>query len=144
MKNLVSLIFLIFIFSSCQQASMPQSESIWKPYSRQAIEDSVAQKKPVVIDFSAEWCPVCHELDQTLFSLPEIKAKLARVTALRMDATNQDDPNVQKILEQYSIEGLPTIVLLNSSGEEINNSRVIGFVTPEEFSQVLALLNIFK
>ena len=116
----------------------------WKPYSQEALKDSIAHKKPVVIDFFAQWCPICHDLDDTLFSRPDIQAKLAQVTTLRVDATNQDDPGVQKILQEYNVDGLPTIVFLDSKGQEINNSRVIGFVTPQEFSQSLALFNIFK
>jgi len=104
----------------------------------------VAQHKPVVIDFFAEWCPVCQELDHTLFSLPQIQAKLSQVITLRVDATNQDDPQVQQVCNLYQIEGLPTIIFLDSHGQEINNSRVIGFVTPEDFSQALALFRIFK
>ncbi len=144
MKKLISLTLLIFAFSSCQQAPTHQSKFPWKPYSKQALEDSVAHKKPVVIDFFAEWCPNCHELDQTVFSLPPIQAKLAQVTALRMDVTNQDDPQVQKILQEYAIEGVPTVIFLNSRGVEIKDFRVIGLVTPQEFSQALALLTIFK
>ena len=142
MKILISLIFLIFVFSSCQQA--PISKFPWKPYSKQAIEDSLALHKPVVIDFFAQWCPNCHELDRVVFSRPDIQAKLAQVTTLRMDVTNHDDPEVQKIAQEYGIEGVPTVIFLDSKGQEINGSRVIGFVTPEEFSQALALLNIFK
>jgi len=141
---MISLIFVIFIFSSCQQAGTSHSKFPWKPYSKQAIADSVAHKKPIVIDFYADWCPVCHELDDTLFSLPQIQAKLSQVTALRVDATNQDDPDVQKICQDYGIEGLPTIVFLDSKGQEVNGSRVIGFVTPQEFNQALAMFNIFK
>ena len=144
MKIFISLLFLIFVFSSCQQAPTNTPKFPWKPYSKEALEDSIAHKKPVVIDFTADWCPVCHELDRTVFSLSEIKAKLSQVTALRMDATNQDDPEVQRISQQYDIEGLPTIIFLDRRGQEINNSRVIGFVTPEEFTQALALLTIFK
>jgi thioredoxin:protein disulfide reductase len=144
MKILISLIFLILVFSSCQKESSHRSEFPWKPYSKEAVADSVAQHKAVVIDFFADWCPICHELDRTIFSLPEIQAKLAQVTCLRMDATDQDDPKVQSILQEYGIEGLPTIVFLDSRGREINDSRVIGFVTPRDFSQVLAMLNIFK
>ena len=131
---------LIFAFSSCRQGPSHQSKSPWKPYSQQALEDSTAHKKPVVIDFFAEWCPNCHELDRTVFSLPQIQAKLAKATALRMDVTDQDDPRVQQILKEYDIEGVPTIIFLNSKGQEIKDSRATGFVTPKEFSQALALL----
>jgi len=135
---------MILTFSSCQQAPKNGAEFIWKPYSKQAVEDSIAHHKPIVIDFFAEWCPNCHELDRVVFSLPEVQAKLAQVTALRMDVTDQQDPDVQKIADEYGIEGVPTVVFLDSKGKEIDNSRVLGFVTPEEFSQSLALLKISK
>ena len=133
---------MIFAFSSCRQA--PVHEFSWKPYSQQAVEDSVVYRKPVVIDFFAQWCPNCHELDREVYSLPQIQAKLAQVTALRMDVTNQDDPQVQQIAQEYGIEGVPTVIFLDSKGQEIKDSRVIGFVTPQEFTQALALLKIFK
>jgi thioredoxin:protein disulfide reductase len=142
MKILISLLLLICVFSSCQQA--PKSQFPWKPYSKQAIEDSIAHHKPVVIDFWAEWCPNCHDLDREVFSLPQIQAKLAQVTTLRMDVTNQDDPKVQNIIQEYGIEGVPTVIFLDGKGQEVDNSRVIGFVTPQEFSQAFALLRIFK
>jgi len=144
MKMILSLMFLIFAFSSCGQAPAHQSEFLWKPYSKQALEDSVSHKIPVVIDFFAEWCPNCHELDREVFSLPEIQAKLAQVTALRIDVTNQEDPEVQRIAQEYGIEGVPTVIFLDSKGQEINNSRIIGFVTAQEFFQSLALLKIFE
>lgn len=144
MKILISLLILVFVFSSCFRAPDHQKEFPWKPYSKQALEDSIAHKIPVVIDFYADWCPICHELDRTVFSRPEIQAKLAQVTALRMDATDQDSPEVQQIAQEYGIEGLPTVVFLDSHGQEIDNSRIIGLATPQEFSQSLALLKIFK
>ena len=144
MKILISMMLLIFAFSSCERGVERQSSFPWKPYSKQAIEDSVAHHKPVVIDFSAEWCPNYHELDRTVFSLPQIQAKLAQVTALRMDVTNQDDPAVQQIIQEYGLEGVPTVIFLDSHGQEIKDSRVAGLVTPEEFSQALAMLAILK
>jgi thiol:disulfide interchange protein DsbD len=142
MKIVISLIVMMAVFSSCRQA--PTHEYPWKPYSQQAVEDSIAHHKPVVIDFFADWCPICHDLDRTLFALPDIQAKLAKVTALRVDATNQDDPNVQALAQQYQVEGLPTIIFLNTHGIEIKNSRLIGLVVPTDFAQAYALLSIFK
>ena len=144
MKRLISLLFIILIFSSCQKASPHQSAFAWKPYSKQALEDSIAHHRPVVIDFYADWCENCQEMDRVVFSLLQIQEKLAQVTALRMDVTNQDDPAIQKIAHEYEIEGIPTVIFLDSKGREIDNSRVIGFVTPEEFSRSLALFRIFK
>lgn len=145
MNKLFPFIFLIFLSIACQQGPVSSSNSYaWKPYSKKAIADSVAHKKPVVIDFTAAWCPNCHELDRTVFSLPQIQTKLSQVTALRMDVTNQDDPAVQKIIQEYDIEGVPTVIFLDSKGKEIKDSRVMGLVSPEEFNQALAVLNLFK
>ncbi|MBF0504480.1 MAG: thioredoxin fold domain-containing protein [Candidatus Omnitrophica bacterium] len=143
MKNLIGLMILSFIFASCQQVSM-MSKSIWKPYSEKVLADSVNRKKPVVIDFYADWCPNCHELDRTVFSDPAIAAKLASVTALRMDVTDMDNSRVQRIIQEYGIDGVPTIVFLDSHGHEIPDSRIVGVVSSKEFSQALALLAIFK
>ena len=140
MKILISSMLLIFAFSSCRQGPSHQSKFPWKPYSKQAIKDSVAHKKPIVIDFFAQWCPNCHELDQTVFSLSQIQVQLAQATALRMDVTDQDDPQVQQILKEYDVEGVPTIIFLNSKAQEIKDSRGIGLVTPKELSEALASL----
>ena len=144
MKIFINLIFIIFLCSSCHQSPSHQSKSIWKPYSKQAIEDAVVHHKPVVIDFWAEWCPNCYELDREVFSLPQVQAQLAQVTALKMDVTNQSDPEVQKIIQQYELDGVPTIIFLDANGKEVNNSRLIGFVTPKEFLQIFTLLKISK
>ncbi len=143
MKFVISFILLVLMFSSCRQAPTG-TEFPFKPYSQQALNEAVKEHKPVIIDFWAEWCPNCHDLDRAVFSRPDIKAKMTHVMALRMDVTNQDDPKVQQILEKYDIEGVPTVVFLDRHGKEINNARVIGFVTPEEFLQSLALLSVLK
>lgn len=142
MKRLLSLLFLILIFSSCHGAV--DHPFPWKPYNQKTIAEAMAAHKPIVIDFWADWCPVCQDLDQELFSVPEVQAKLAQVTALRFDASNQDDAQVQKMLTDYNIEGLPTIVFLDDKGQEIAGSRIIGFATPHDFDQAFALVKIFK
>jgi len=144
MKIFISLVLLILVFSSCRHAPADKTASIWKPYSKEAVLGSIAHHRPVVIDFWAEWCPNCHDMDRAVFSLSQVQAKLAQVTALRMDVTDQDDPNVQKIIQEYGIEGVPTVIFLDSHGHEIKDSRVIGFVTPQEFAQSLALFNVLK
>ena len=144
MRNIICLFLLVFSFTSCQNAQQHLAPFVWTPYSKKALEDSIAHHKPVVIDFFAEWCPNCHEMDRVVFTLPQIQAKLAQVTTLRMDVTDQEDPEVQKIAQEYGIEGVPTVIFLDSHGKEIENSRVIGFVTPEDFAQSLALFKIFK
>lgn len=143
MKIVISLSLLLILFSSCRQAP-PVNEYHWKPYSAQAVKDSIAQHKPMVIDFWAEWCPNCHELERYLFSLPEVQAKLNKVTALRMDATNQYDDAVQSIIQQYQIEGVPTVIFLDSRGKEVIDARLMGLATEQDFTQAFAMLDVLK
>jgi thiol:disulfide interchange protein DsbD len=144
MKRLVGFIFLIVVLTSCQQAGPAQGKVAWKPYSKQAVVDSINQQKPVIIDFYADWCPNCHDLDRSVFSDPSIIAKLAKVTALRMDVTDMDAQGAQSIIQEYGIDGVPTVVFLDSHGHEIADSRIIGAAGSKDFDESLALLKIFK
>jgi len=147
MKLLLTFILVVLAFTSCQRTSnsaVHQADSIWKPYSKQAALESIKHNKPIIIDFYADWCPNCHDLDRTVFSRADVQAKLAKVTALRMDVTNQDDPQVQQIIQEYDIEGVPTVILFDGKGREIPESRVMGLVTPEEFLQALGLMGVLK
>jgi len=143
MRKTVYFIILILALTSCRQAP-GASTSIWKPYSQEALREAVHEQKPVVIDFYADWCPNCQDLDRTVFVDPAIVAKLALVTALRVDVTNMDDSRVQSVVQTYGIEGVPTVVFLDSHGREITDARVMGLVSSKEFSQALAMLKIFK
>ncbi len=136
MKILFSLL-LVLLFSSCQKVSpiTENQHSVWKPYSKEAVVESIANKKPVVIDFYADWCPNCHVLEKHVFSRPEIQAQLAHVTALRADVSNQEDDHVQEIIQEYELQGVPIIVFLDNQGQE--KQRLLGLVTPKEFIEAL-------
>jgi thiol:disulfide interchange protein DsbD len=134
--GVILLGFGIFYLALAMHWHLPQGEqkNIWQPYNQQKLEQAVKEHQPVVIDFFAEWCFGCHELDQNVFSKPEVQAKLAQVTALRVDATNMDDPLIQEVLDQYSLIGLPTIVFLDRSGQEIKEFRIEGSGSLDEFN----------
>jgi len=143
MKLVITFMLLVLAFSFCRQKP-PLHEMPFSPYSKQALQEAVARHQPVVIDFWAEWCPNCHDLDRLVFSRPEIQAELAQVKFLRMDVTNQDDPNIQAIIQQYGLEGVPTVIFLDSRGKEVQDARLIGLVTPREFSEAFSMLKVLK
>lgn len=87
---------------------------------------------PAVVYFSASWCIPCLELDRRTFTDAGVIAAMSRVKHFKVDLSQFDSPESQKLREKYRIAGVPTIVFINAAGHEVKSERVVGFVTPEE------------
>jgi thiol:disulfide interchange protein DsbD len=102
----------------------------WQRYDRAAI---TASKQPVVIDFYADWCLPCKELDEKTFSDPAVAAELGRFTRVKANLTNDKDDAVKQLTKDYAIVGVPTLVFIDSSGHEVAGQRLTGFEPPKQF-----------
>ncbi|HEU4401604.1 MAG TPA: DUF255 domain-containing protein [Candidatus Polarisedimenticolia bacterium] len=105
----------------------------WEPYSPEAVERATAASRPVVIDFFADWCVPCKELDRFTFSDPGVIQATGRFVLLKADLTSFESPAVQGLRERYEVVGVPTIVLLDGRGSEMKDLRLYGFEPPEAF-----------
>ncbi len=92
---------------------------------------ALRESKPMIVDFTAAWCGACKELDKATFSAPPVGVELGRFVAVRVDATNDEDPNVGAALQRFGVRGLPTVVIFDSRGREA--LRYTDFVPPERF-----------
>ena len=99
----------------------------WEPYSHEAFARASAAGKPILIDFSAEWCLSCKELERFTFADPQVRAEAARYDLLKADLTQYESPAVREIRDRFDIIGLPTIVFVDSAGNERRDLRVYGF-----------------
>lgn len=106
----------------------------WRTDQDGALGDALAQGRPVLIDFTAEWCAACHELDKETWSHPDVMKELDRYIALRLDMT-RNTPETASLDERWDVQGLPTVIILDSKGKEAH--RFFGFRPAE---QVLPLL----
>jgi thiol:disulfide interchange protein DsbD len=100
----------------------------------QAIQG--AQGRYVMLDFYADWCVSCKEMDRFTFSDPAVQAKLRDVLLLQADVTaNSDDDKT--LLKRFSLFGPPGIIFFDKDGQEIR-FRVVGYQPPEKFLESLA------
>jgi thiol:disulfide interchange protein DsbD len=87
--------------------------------------------RPLLVDFTAAWCGACKELDKITFAAPEVGNEMGRFMAVKVDATNDDDPAVEATLSRFRVVGLPTVLVFDSTGKEA--LRYTDFVPPADF-----------
>ena len=129
-------LFSILIISIAVYALIPSdTKSVaWQPYSEEAVAE--ISSRGVIIDFYADWCIPCKELDALTFSDPEVIKVSEEFETYKADLTESLSPEVEHLREKYKIVGVPTVLILNSKGEEVK--RITGFVTAEEFLNLIS------
>jgi thiol:disulfide interchange protein DsbD len=105
----------------------------WLGYDEELLQRALTQGKPVIIDFTADWCIPCREMERRTFSSPPVIAKAKRFLTLRVDLTHSTRPETRSFMERYRIKGVPTVIFLDRKGEEIEGLRFHEVIKPEEF-----------
>jgi thiol:disulfide interchange protein DsbD len=99
-----------------------------------------ASARPVMLDFYADWCVSCKDMERSTFADPRVQQKLAGWTLLQADVTaNSDDDRA--LLSRFRLFGPPGILFFDAQGREIDAVRVVGFQSSEAFLATLARLN---
>jgi thiol:disulfide interchange protein DsbD len=100
---------------------------------QQALDDSVLQQRNTMLDFYADWCISCKEMEKYAFTHPEVLSALTKVTTLQADVTDNDDRDTA-LMTSLGIYGPPAILFFDASGREIRNRRVVGEMSGEQFA----------
>jgi len=98
-----------------------------------------AAGKPVMLDFYADWCVSCKEMERFTFSDPRVQQRLSGWLLLQADVTANSD-NDKALLARFGLFGPPGILFFNNKGEELPDVRVIGYQRAEDFLATLAQL----
>ncbi|MEO8799488.1 MAG: cytochrome c biogenesis protein CcdA [Polyangiaceae bacterium] len=109
----------------------PKAELEWLTSEQAAVAQAQAEHRPLIVDFGASWCTACNELATTTFADKTVRDEAGRFVAVRVDATDNDAPGVTEVKDKYKVVGLPTVIVLDSQGNE--KVRFNEFVPPEKF-----------
>ncbi len=112
----------------------------WQPYSDQLMKMAKQKQKPVIIDFYATWCSPCRELDEITFHNPEVVKKADQeFLMVKVDLTQKGNPVHERLLAQYGVKGVPTVVFLDDRGNECRNLRLVDYLPPEQMLSRMAV-----
>ena len=89
--------------------------------------------KPVLLDFYADWCVSCKEMERYTFSDPEVAAEMQRFLLLQADVTANDAADQALLQGRFGLPGPPAILFFDAQGRELRDRRIVGFLSKDEF-----------
>jgi thiol:disulfide interchange protein DsbD len=102
-----------------------------------AVAAAASAARPVMLDFYADWCVSCKEMEKYTFTDARVQAALGNAVLLQADVTANDAED-QALLKRFEIFGPPTIAFFGADGVERKNFRLVGFVPADRFQQHVA------
>ncbi|MBN2411827.1 thioredoxin fold domain-containing protein [candidate division KSB1 bacterium] len=108
------------------------SDINWIHPGNETIESYINNEKPVFIDFYADWCAPCKQLDNKTFSDADVVEKAKLFTMIKIDCTVPDKAT-QEIMSKYNVSGMPTLIFISKTGRVLTNLTEIGFVDAKQF-----------
>jgi thiol:disulfide interchange protein DsbD len=120
--------------------SKPSRTLAWEKISvAEARTKASTEKRPLLLDFTAAWCGACKELDKHTFSEEGVAREAGRFVAVKVDATDDEDPVVAATMKEHKVVGLPTVLIYDSRGSEA--VRCTDFVAAQPFLDAIKSVN---
>ena len=120
-------------------ALMPAKGLTFQELTADRLEAARRAGRPIMLDFSADWCVPCHELEHSTFTDKQVIAAAREFAAFKVDLTHYHSPEADRARRDYGVAGVPTVVFLAPDGHEIRAARVVGFLPPRRFLERMKL-----
>lgn len=135
--KIFKIIFSVIVIVISIWSIIPQEKVSpdWKEFSYEKYQSSINANERMIIDFYADWCIPCKELDALTFSDLSVVEESKRFTAYKVDMTQTLSDETEELRNKFNIIGMPTVLIIDSEGNEIH--RLTGFVEAEEFLKLL-------
>jgi thioredoxin len=137
----VTIVAVVVLASGCTyfkqdnqgtQTSQDQTSNLnWHSDMNSALDEAKKTRKPIMIDFYATWCSYCQQLDNETFQDPRVQEKLSQ-DYVRVKIDGDQNPD---LVSKYNIFGYPTLVFLNSDGQEIKRQE--GYLPADQLLNLL-------
>ncbi|TSA25309.1 MAG: protein-disulfide reductase DsbD [Ignavibacteriales bacterium] len=139
--RIFKIIFSLVIVAVSIYALIPTKhlEPQWQKFSEVKYEQSLKNNERMIVDFYADWCIPCKELDVSTFSDPRVIDKLEKFTSYKVDMTKTLSDETEALRTKFKIVGMPTVLIINAKGEEVE--RLTGFINADGFLKILNKAN---
>jgi len=111
-----------------------ESAIAWQPFDVASLDAARRSGRPAVIDFLADWCIPCREMDQTTFVQADVRQQAERFAMFKADITH-DSKRTSALVERYQVRGVPTLILFDGTGTEVK--RLVGYVGAHELAAAM-------
>ncbi len=101
----------------------------FEPFTSELLASAAEARKPVLIDFSADWCIPCREMEHSTFVDPSVVSEASRFVRMKANLTAQDQ-KTEELTSKFEIQGVPTTMLIDSAGKVAQ--RKVGYIGPQE------------
>lgn len=133
--GVASLVLAFMLFQNLQKEGI-----IWEEYSDEQFSDAIENNQPIMMDFYADWCIPCLELERSTFTDSDVIEATENFRRFKVDMTQYESEESRELRERFDIAGVPTIVFIDPEGNEISDARVVGFLRADRFLERVQLL----
>jgi thiol:disulfide interchange protein DsbD len=111
-----------------------ESSIAWQPLELTSLDIARLSGKPAVVDFVADWCIPCKEMERTTFRDPQVRQQAERFAMFIADITSESE-QMDDLVDRYEVRGVPTVIVFDRSGTEVQ--RFVGYTGPDEMAKAM-------